>query len=174
MEERFERYRIDRDAFHRRARTGPCLFCEIADSKISRGWPGGDTCVHVVYEDDAAIAFLDKYPREYGHTLVAPKEHREQITGDFTLEEYLALQRVVYRVAEAVRQEVNAERVYLLSLGSQQGNSHAHWHIEPSPPGVPYEQQQGADRGGVLRMPEEETASLAARISRRIEQTDEA
>ncbi len=33
-------------------------------------------------------------------------------------------------------------RMYSLSLGSQQGNSHVHWHVAPLPPGVPYEQQQ--------------------------------
>jgi hypothetical protein len=43
--------------------------------------------------------------------LVAPKEHREQVTGDFTMEEYIGLQRLVYRVTEAVREEVGAERM---------------------------------------------------------------
>lgn len=73
-----------------------------------------------------AIAFLDKQPRLYGWTLVAPREHREQVTGDFSVEECLDLQRTVYRVAEAVWKEVGAERVYILSLGSQQGNSRVH------------------------------------------------
>jgi len=54
----------------------------------------------------------------------------------------LTLQRVIYRVAEAVRQAVNPERVYVLSLGSQPGNKHVHWHIAPLPFGVPFEQQQ--------------------------------
>jgi hypothetical protein len=35
----------------------------------------------------------------------APKEHREQVTGDFAMEEYLELQRLVYRVSEGVREE---------------------------------------------------------------------
>jgi len=104
-------------------------------------------------------------------TLVAPREHREQVTGDFAVEEYLDLQRVVYRVAEAVRQEVGAERVYLLSFGSNQGYSHVHWHIAPLPPGVPYRQQQLAVfRKGFLKIPEEEKQSLAIRIRKRIEQ----
>ena len=38
--------------------------------------------------------------RAYGYTLVAPKEHREQVTGDFTMEEYLDLQQLLYRVTE--------------------------------------------------------------------------
>jgi len=70
--------------------------------------------------------------------LVCPKEQREQATADFSAEEYLALQRaVLHRVAEAVREEVGAERMYVLTLGSNQGNAHVHWHVGPLPPGVP-------------------------------------
>ena len=126
----FERYQIDWEAYIQRCQTGPCFVCEI----IARN---PDYPADIVYEDEETIVFLDKYPRLYGYTLVAPRKHREQVTGDFTVQEYLALQRMVYRVAEAVRQEVGAERVYLLSLGSQQGNAHVHWHIVPLPPGVP-------------------------------------
>jgi diadenosine tetraphosphate (Ap4A) HIT family hydrolase len=96
----------------------------------------------IIYEDDRAIAFLNKYPPLYGYVLVAPRAHREQVTGDFTPDEYLALQQVIYRVAEAVRQVVKLERVYILSLGSQQGNKHVHGHIAPLPFGVPFEKQQ--------------------------------
>jgi hypothetical protein len=61
--------------------------------------------------------------------------------------------------------------VYILTLGSQQGNSHVHWHIAPLPPGVPYREQQLAALSwerGILRLSEEEKASLAARVRRRI------
>lgn len=167
----FERYHIDEgdvEAYARRCQTGPCFICEIV--------AGNPDYEHrIVYEDDATVAFLNKYPTLYGYVLVAPREHREQATGDFTLEEYLALQRGIYRIAEAVRQEVAAERVYILTLGSQQGNSHVHWHIAPLPPGVPYEEQQLAAlswKRGILRLAEEEKASLVARIRRRIEQLD--
>ena len=54
-------------------------------------------------------------PTQYGYTLVAPKV---QVAGDFTVGEYPGLQRVVHRVVKAVREEVGAERVYVLSLGS--------------------------------------------------------
>lgn len=77
-----------------------------------------------------------------GQTLVAPKRHVEQVTGGFALEGYLALQRVVYRIAEAVRLTLSPERVYICSLGSQQANAHVHWHVVPLPPGVPMELQQ--------------------------------
>jgi ATP adenylyltransferase len=151
---------FDVQAYIRRSQSGPCFVCQLI-----AGHP--DYVHHIVYEDDDAIAFLSKYPTLCGYTLVAPREHREHVTGDFTLEEYLRLQRVVYRVAEALRRVVPTERVYVLSLGSQQGNRHVHWHVAPLPPGVPYEEQQlGAlsfDRG-VLDLPEAELAALAARI----------
>lgn len=68
-----------------------------------------------------------------------------------------------------MRQELSAERIYLLALGSNQGNAHVHWHIIPLPPGVPYrEQQLAVFRQGILRIPEEERGALAARIGRRV------
>jgi diadenosine tetraphosphate (Ap4A) HIT family hydrolase len=164
MEERFERYHPDMDVLHHGFRTQPCFVCRILAGKNERPQ-------HLVYEDYKTIAFLDTYPRAYGYTLVAPKEHREKVTGDFSIEEYLDLQRVVYQVSEAVRQAVRAERMYLYTFGSNQGNSHVHWHVVPLPPGVPYEEQQGAWATwsrGVLKIPEEEMASLAARIGARV------
>lgn len=137
--------------------------------RIVAGDPEEQHCI--VYEDDVAIVFLSKYPTLYGYTLVAPKEHREQVTGDFTVDEYIALQQVIYRVAEAVRQEVEAERVYVLSLGSQEGNSHVHWHIAPLPRGVPYRAQQLEAlkfERGILELSEEEQEELAGRIRRRM------
>jgi diadenosine tetraphosphate (Ap4A) HIT family hydrolase len=162
MNEQNERYEPDWDAYHQRCQTGPCFVCQI----VARH---PDFPAHIVYEDDVTIAFLDKYPVTYGHVIVAPRDHREQATGDFTLDEYLALQRRVYGVTEAVRQEVGAERMYLLSLGSNQGNAHVHFLIVPLPPGVPYDEQQGAlFRKGVLVLSEEERASLARRLRNRV------
>ncbi len=161
----FERYEIDWDAYHQRAQTGPCFICGI----VARH---PEFSAHIVWEDDKAIVFLNKYPKPYGYTLVAPRDHREQVTSDFSIEEYLALQRRVHCVAEAVRQALNAERIYLLSLGSNQGNSHVHWHIVPLPAGVPYrEQQLGVFKDkGILKIPEEEMVALATRIRKRMEQ----
>ena len=168
--QRFGRYRVDLEAYERRVRTGPCFVCGIvaADPETPAH--------HIVYEDGDTIAFLNRHPTLYGYTLVAPKDHRAEVTGDFTEEEYLDMQRVVRMVAEAVREEVGAERVYLLSLGSKQGNAHVHWHIAPLPPGVPYGEQQFAalmlEKAGALEIPEGEKAALAARIRRSIERLE--
>ncbi|MDQ3928896.1 MAG: HIT family protein [Chloroflexota bacterium] len=160
-----EREAVDLDSYIQRSQTGPCFICQI----IQRD--AGHDDHHIVYEDDVAITFLNKYPTLYGYTLVAPKEHKEQATGDFTLDEYLALQSVVYNVAEAVRQEVPTERMYILTLGSQQGNRHVHWHVAPLPPGVPYVEQQFAAlsiENGVLKLSSEEMAELAGRLRARL------
>jgi diadenosine tetraphosphate (Ap4A) HIT family hydrolase len=163
----FERYQPDLDGYVRRVRTGPCFVCAI----LARDPAFPDH--HIIYEDEHSIVFLAMNPTQYGYTLVAPKEHKEQVAGDFTMEEYLGLQRVVHRVAEAVRVEVGAERVYVLSLGSNQGNAHVHWHVVPLPPGTPYEEQQFAalmlETAGALRIPDGEKAALAARIGQRME-----
>lgn len=121
---------------------------------------------HVVYEDGHSVAFLQRFQTLYGYVIVAPREHREQVTGDFRLDEYLALQAVVYRVGEAVRRAVPTERLYVLSLGSQDGNSHVHWHLAPLPPGVPVEEQQLAalDTDEGLDLGEDELQELAGRI----------
>jgi diadenosine tetraphosphate (Ap4A) HIT family hydrolase len=159
---------FDEDAYIDRIQNRPCFICEMI-----AGRKEGNT---IVYQNDLFVVFLNKYPPLYGYVLVAPIQHKEQVTGDFTLEEYLALQRGVYQVAEAVRRTVEAERVYLLSLGSQQGNRHVHWHIAPLPYGVPFKQQQLAALGienGFLDIPESECLALADRIRQNMRLADE-
>lgn len=159
-----KRYIVDWEEMHRQYQTGPCFICGIATKKA-------DFPADIVYEDDTTIAFLDKFQILYGYTLVCPKEHKEHVTGDFSLEEYLDLQQKLYLISEAVRQEAGAERVYLLTLGSQQGNSHVHWHIAPLPYGVLYKEQQLAIfRRDPLSISEKERIELAAKIRKRIMQ----
>lgn len=156
---------FDMDAYIDRARNGPCFVCEML-----AGNPASQH--HIIYENEIAVAFLNKYPTLYGYTLVAPKKHCEQVTGDFSVEEYLALQRFLFCVAEALRQTVPTERIYILSLGSQQGNRHVHWHVVPLPPGVPYEEQQMEalkPSRGVLKLSDEEMAVLARNIRQALE-----
>jgi diadenosine tetraphosphate (Ap4A) HIT family hydrolase len=154
-----DRTSFDLDAYIDRIQNHPCFICEMVAGRLNGN--------HVIHQDDDYIAFLNKYPTLYGYVLVAPISHREQVTGDFTMEEYLSLQRAVYRVAEAVRRTVEAERVYILSLGSQQGNRHVHWHIAPLSYGIPFKQQQLEAlriKAGILNISDQEMAKLAGRI----------
>jgi diadenosine tetraphosphate (Ap4A) HIT family hydrolase len=157
---------VDMEAHLKRTTSGICFICEML-----AGNPGYRH--HIVYEDETAVVFLNKYPVLYGYALVAPRRHRQQMTADFPMEEYLALQRVIYRTAEAVRRVTPTERMYILSLGSQQGNRHVHWHVAPLPPGVPFAEQQFEAlqlEKGVLAMDEGEMAALAGRIRQEMEQ----
>lgn len=149
---------VDYEAL-RRELGGRCFICELLDGNPEYRH-------HVVYEDDHTIAFLQRFQTLYGYVLVAPKEHREQVIGDFSLDEYQAFQAVVHRVGEAIRRTVPTERLYVLSLGSQDGNRHVHWHLVPLPPGVPFEEQQLAalDTDQGLDLTGEEMQQLADRI----------
>jgi diadenosine tetraphosphate (Ap4A) HIT family hydrolase len=154
-----DRTSFDLDAYIERIQNNPCFICEMVAGRLDGN--------HVIHQDDEYIVFLNKYPTLYGYVLVAPTAHKEQVTADFTLDEYLSLQRAVYRVAEAVRRTVDTERVYILSLGSQQGNRHVHWHIAPLPYGVPFKEQQLEAlrvNAGILDLSDQEMAKLAVRI----------
>jgi diadenosine tetraphosphate (Ap4A) HIT family hydrolase len=160
-----ERRAFDVEQYLTQVRERPCFVCGLVS-----GDP--DFAHHVVFEDDFAIAFLNKYPPLAGYVLVCPKAHLEQVTGDFALADYLRLQALVFAVSEALRTVLEVERTYILSLGSQAANRHVHWHVAPLPPGVPLEQQQFAaldvERAGVLEMEEPELTDLACRIAQAI------
>lgn len=157
-----ERRRFDTAGYLALMKARPCFICGLVS-----GDP--DFAHHVVFEDDFAIAFLNRFPPLLGYVLVCPKAHLEQVTGDFSRHDYLRLQALIYDVGQALRACLEVERVYVLSLGSQAGNRHVHWHVAPLPPGVPFEDQQfaalDAERAGVLVLDETEMQDLAARIA---------
>lgn len=158
-ERRASRKRFDFERYERRVR-GPCFVCAFL---------AGDPnyAHHKVYEDDESVAFLSRFPTLLGYCLVTPKRHIEDWVRELTEAEFLALQGVVHRVARAVATAVPTERMYALSLGSQQGNAHLHWHIAPLPPGVPYEGQQHhalMAENGILDVTEADQVALAQRI----------
>jgi diadenosine tetraphosphate (Ap4A) HIT family hydrolase len=161
---------FDLDALVARARTGPCFICAML---------AGDPAYahHRIFEDEAHIAFLSKYPTQPGYALVCPKAHVEDLAEDLSPERYLALQAVVHRLARALKRCFATERVYVLSLGSQAGNSHLHFHVVPLPPGVPYERQQYhalMAEHGVLDQSEMEMAAQTRAIARAYAQVDQA
>lgn len=155
-----ERIPFDVEAYEERVRSAPCFICRVV--------AGTHEFAHErVYEDEALIAFLDRYPTVPGKVLVAPKAHIEHVVRDLDEEAYLRLMAVVRRVALAVEAAVPSERTYLLSLGSQQGNSHLHWHIAPLPPATPYRHQQLhalSTENGILRLSPKDAAALGAKI----------
>jgi len=138
---------------------GTCFICSIVSAERDDHL--------VVFRDEVCVAFLAKWPTLLGCTLLAPIDHRTDVIDAFTIDEYVELQRRVHRVGRAVSEAVPTERLYVLSLGSRQGNSHVHWHLAPLPPGVPYPEQQYAalmHENGYLDIPDADLASLARGI----------
>src|SRR4051794_37525077 len=149
------------DEYVQRITTGACFICAM-----QRGDPGYEH--ELIASDDAHIAFLSRYPTLPGYALVAPRAHREQVVADFDDTAFMAMMAFVRRVARGVEAVLRPERTYLLSLGSQQGNAHVHWHIAALPPGVPYREQQYhalMAENGILATTPQTQADLAARIA---------
>ena len=160
---------FDAAAYERRVRSGDCFICGIVQGDRSDEQ-------HVIYRDARHIAFLSQYPAQRGYSLVAPTDHREHVVADFTRDEYEEIQLVIHRLGRALMSVVPTERLYVLSLGSQQGNSHVHWHVVPLPPGVAYEEQQFAalmlERTGYLDTSDEEMRTLAAEVGAAMRSAD--
>ena len=158
-----ERIPFDAATYTSRIQTEPCFICRLVADQPTRA-----PTEHVIHRDDQLIAFLSQPQALRGHVLVAPIEHREQVIEDFSPDEYLQLQRFIHRLGRAIHRTLPVERLYVLSLGSQQGNSHAHWHLAPLPPGVPLEQQQLAALSldnGYVDLSQEELSTLAEQLS---------
>lgn len=120
----FERIKFDAEAYERRMRDGPCFICLLASGYVEY------RRVNVmIYEDTNVLVFLNRYPTVRGYTLVCPRRRVEHVVGEFSEAEYLQFQSWVYRVGRAIEQVIETERLYVLSLGSQQGNRHVHSHL---------------------------------------------
>src|SRR5262249_6931084 len=149
---------FDLAAHVERSRRGPCFVCAYLG-----GHPGYEH--EHIFGDGYVVAFLSRYPTLLGYTIVAPRAHIIDVTGDRTL--FRRVTDVVHEVAEALKATLPTERIYLMSLGSHQGNAHVHWHVAPLPPGVPYERQQFhavMAENGILEVTRDEQAHLATRI----------
>ena len=101
-----------------------CLFCKIIAGEIPS---------YKVYEDADTLAFLDINPNNYGHTLVIPKDHFENIytTPDETLCKTMI---VVRKLATAVRNGMDADGINVtINNESAAGQvvDHLHIHIIP-------------------------------------------
>lgn len=154
-----------RRPFDADGRRGPCFVCRLV-----RGH--SDQPEEILHRDRLAVTFLARPGVVPGHVLVAPVRHAEAVVADFPLSEYADLQRRVHAVGTAVQAVVPTERLYVLSLGSQQGTAHVHWHVVPLPPGVPYEDQGlglfDLARLGVPDQTPAEVAAVAAALRTRL------
>lgn len=101
-----------------------CIFCDIV---------AGRKQAHRIYEDETHVAILDKYPIQYGHSLVIPREHHEKII-DLSNEGVSSLFSKVPIVARAILKATGADG---FNIGQNNGRAanqiipHVHVHIIP-------------------------------------------
>ena len=109
-----------------------CSFCELAAGKAERS---------LAYEDEFAVAIMDRSPINDGHVLVLPKTHS---AGLVDLDDELGghLFRVAMKVAAAVRRTgVRCDGINLwLADGKAAGQdvAHVHLHVLPRYDGDPF------------------------------------
>jgi histidine triad (HIT) family protein len=108
---------------------------------------GESPCVKV-YEDQAALAFMDVMPRAEGHTLVIPKAPARTLF-DIDPATLARLMPAVQKVGRAVMAGMKAEGLSLQQFNEAAGGQvvfHLHFHLLPRwsgvalrPPGGPFQ-----------------------------------
>lgn len=85
----------------------------------------GELPCHKVYEDEEHLAFLDVRPIKHGHCLVIPKKEVDYIF-DLEDEELSKLMLVAKKVAKAISQEIECNRVGMTVIGIEVPHTHVH------------------------------------------------
>ena len=101
-----------------------CIFCKIARN---------ESPAKKVYEDEDIIAFLDINPANKGHTLVASKNHYEDI---YSVDEEILKKMisVVKVIAEKIKNALECDGINIMqNNGKHAGQlvNHIHFHIIP-------------------------------------------
>ena len=105
----------------------------------------GDLPAQKVYEDDAALAFMDVMPRADGHVLVIPKAPSRTLLEAETAD-LGPLFTAVQKVACAVKSGMGAEGVTIQQFNETAGGQvifHTHVHILPRWTDVPLRPHTG-------------------------------
>lgn len=100
-----------------------CIFCKIIN---------GDIPSYKIYEDEFTYAFLDIASDVYGHTLVIPKNHAENIF-DVSIEDLNHTMSTVKKIAEHYK-SIFAGGVNIINCSdkvAEQSVFHLHFHIYP-------------------------------------------
>lgn len=101
-----------------------CIFCKIVKGKIPS---------YKIYEDEHVYAFLDIACDTYGHTLVVPKKHCENVL-DCDSVSLAHILPAVQKIANHYVQNCGFSGVNILNASgksAQQSVFHLHFHIIP-------------------------------------------
>lgn len=104
------------------ATTETCQFCQVVR---------GETPSHAVFEDEVAIAFLDRRPLFPGHCLLIPRIHYPTL-AELPEELIPVLFSDVWLIAQAVEEGMEAEGTFVaINNRVSQSVPHLHIHIVP-------------------------------------------
>jgi len=115
------------DSTHQNTNTNQnedCVFCKIIDGTIP---------AYKIYEDDETLAILDINPTNYGHTLVIPKDHTENIYT-ISAELLCRLTLTVQKIAVAMRNGTDVDGINIIMNNESAAGQiikHAHIHVIP-------------------------------------------
>lgn len=101
-----------------------CVFCEIIKGNIPS---------KKIYEDDKFLAILDISQTTYGHSLVMPKKHYENML-EMPENEYSELMSLTHRLAGKIVKNLDASGLNVLTNTNPSAGQtvmHTHVHIIP-------------------------------------------
>ena len=97
-----------------------CIFCKIIAGEIPSA---------KLYEDEHVFAFMDIMPVTKGHTLIIPKNHKENVF-QLSEEEAANLFKVVPKIANALNDTFHPVGMNLINNnGAPAGQSVFHFHL---------------------------------------------
>lgn len=135
-----------------------CPFCAIAR---------GDAEAHVVFTDEASLAFLDNRPLFAGHLLLIPREHHVTLS-DLPVDQVGPLFVNARLLASVVEEAMDAEGTFVACNNRvSQSVPHFHVHIVPRRRkdglrGFFWPRRRYADAAEMIRVAETLRATLAA------------
>jgi histidine triad (HIT) family protein len=104
------------------ARADRCVFCAIV---------AGDEPAEVVFDDTAALAFLDRRPVFPGHVLIVPRDH-VQTLADLPVDQVAPLFQRVQLITAAVESALAADGSFVaMNNRVSQSVPHLHVHVVP-------------------------------------------
>lgn len=83
----------------------------------------------LLFEDDKVVCFLEKYPRNPGHTIIIVKEHFEDIS-EMTEEIGSHVMKIAKILVNALKAVLDAEKVYMCTM-CDGGRNHLHFQLIP-------------------------------------------
>ncbi len=101
-----------------------CIFCDIVNNRAKS---------YKIYKNNKTLAFLDIHPISYGHILVIPKNHYENIyemDNDILTE----IIKTVKTVTELLKENMGINAVNIINSNGKIANQtvfHYHMHVIP-------------------------------------------